>query len=96
MGKYLFHVSPEIRMSVLLNPFYELPALFAHWRLTGTFVSRGQLDHAPSLVLDAATRKINVRHMVYGLCERVCPASLGDELPVLLKFVADLGDSNGM
>ncbi|KAJ6453404.1 hypothetical protein C8R45DRAFT_1112559 [Mycena sanguinolenta] len=89
VGLVLHMMDDKIRMSFMLHPFFQLPALEDHW---AKLCSDGELAYLALVMVDPSARKGNVFQMVYDLCKQVHPTS--DPVPPLMNFLLALNDSN--
>ncbi|KAJ6453405.1 hypothetical protein C8R45DRAFT_945239 [Mycena sanguinolenta] len=90
IGKTLFQLNAEIRLSAMLYPLFQLPALIEHWGLTSSFMERGTIRSVAKLLFNPNDRRRNVREMVQDLCSHVDPTSH------LAEFISGLGVSSAM
>ncbi|KAF8119996.1 hypothetical protein K438DRAFT_1794780 [Mycena galopus ATCC 62051] len=83
IGIALHNIDKEVRMSMLIHPFFQLPALMHHWGNTGAFISHGAVKYARFVMVEPGRRDQNMTRMLNAMCAQMHPA--------LIEFVKYIG-----
>ncbi|KAF8126477.1 hypothetical protein K438DRAFT_2001371 [Mycena galopus ATCC 62051] len=74
IGIQLYQVHEDVRVSMLIHPIFQLPALIHYWGKTAPFLSKGAIKYARFIVIHPANRKDNMARMLKGFCNHMNPA----------------------
>ncbi|KAF8185850.1 hypothetical protein K438DRAFT_1765629 [Mycena galopus ATCC 62051] len=83
IGIALHKIDKEVRMSMLIHPIFQLPALMHHWGNTGAFISHGAVKYARFVMVEPGHRDQNMTRMLNAMCAQMHPA--------LIEFVKYVG-----
>ncbi|KAF7336609.1 hypothetical protein MSAN_02293100 [Mycena sanguinolenta] len=73
IGESLYRLNKDMRMSMLIHPFFQLPALVDHWGESGSFLDLCPVNQVPDVMLGRRTRRQRVLQMLGHLSRRVHP-----------------------